>query len=446
MPNDVTSPSKRETLPPRLLPVLYFGCAHAALAVALAVTALDPRAIGGFFYHDRLIALVHLVTLGWISLSILGALYIVGPLALRMPMPARRIDYAIWALVVIGLIGMATHFWIEEYGGMAWSAGTAAAGFTLMALRMIGRLRAAPVAWPVKLHIGLAFANILGAATMGILLALDKIHPFLGGYVLTNVFAHAHLAVIGWASMIVVGIGYRLLPMMLPSAMPDGWSTALSAILLETGAIGLFVSLLRRSRWTPVFGGLVIAGFAAFAAHVVWMLRHPRPTPARRPRPDYGVWHVAAALVYLGLTCVTGMVLAIAPLADWTLRVAIAYGVFALLGFLAQMIVGVQARILPMFAWYHAFAATGFAGPVPPPDALPSRALQEAVFWLWLLGVPSVAGGFALDAVPFLAAGAWLLLAATVLSAVDALLILRPAWRRRPPASPTAGSPPQPAG
>jgi hypothetical protein len=35
-----------------------------------------PVLPGAFHYHPRLIALLHLVTLGWISGSILGALYI----------------------------------------------------------------------------------------------------------------------------------------------------------------------------------------------------------------------------------------------------------------------------------------------------------------------------------------------------------------------------------
>jgi hypothetical protein len=78
----------RTHLPPRLLPILYFGVAHVALALACLAVAVDPRGVSGFFYHSRMLAIVHLVTLGWISTSILGSLYIVGPIALRMSIPA----------------------------------------------------------------------------------------------------------------------------------------------------------------------------------------------------------------------------------------------------------------------------------------------------------------------------------------------------------------------
>ena len=87
----------------------------------------DPLAVAGFFYHSRMVAIVHLVTIGWIAMSILGNVYVVLPMAFGRPLPARKGDYAAYAFVVIGLIGMVAHFWLAEFSGMAWSAATAAA-------------------------------------------------------------------------------------------------------------------------------------------------------------------------------------------------------------------------------------------------------------------------------------------------------------------------------
>ena len=62
-----------EFLPARWIPLLYLGFAHISLATAFAVIAADPSGVTGFYYHPRLVAVVHMVTLGWISSSILGA-------------------------------------------------------------------------------------------------------------------------------------------------------------------------------------------------------------------------------------------------------------------------------------------------------------------------------------------------------------------------------------
>jgi hypothetical protein len=405
---------------PRGLPMIYLGSAHLALAVALLVTAIDPRAIAGFFYHHHLIALVHLVTLGWISLTIVALLDLAGPGRRDGTTPVRAIDYAIAALLIVGLIGMAGHFWIDEYGGMAWSAGVVAAGFVLLAIRWLPRLARASGAQPATAPMALALINILAAATMGILLGIDRVHPILSGYVLTNVFAHAHLAAIGWASLMVIGLADQLWPTARPTSALGRRSLNVSAILLEAGGAGLFVSLLKESRWTPLAGALVMAGFGVFLWRAIGMMRQ-RPAPAHAAQPDYGRLHAAAALIYLAIACVLGLTIAVSPMTDETLRLAAAYGVCGLLGFLAQMLLGLETSLVPR--------AIGRE---------PHLGLQEAVFWLWVLGVPAVAAGFAADAIPYLAGGAWLLFAATIASGADLLRMLTP--RSPLPSSPTADS------
>jgi hypothetical protein len=422
------SPTPRTQLPPRLLPVLYFTIAHVALAFAFGAVALDPRGVSGFFYHARMLGIVHLVTLGWITASILGSLYVAGPIALRMWIPASWLDYTAFALVLIGIVGMVAHFWLQEYGGMAWSAITVGAGIMAVGVRVAGRLRHASLPRAISAHIMLAFLNVLGAATLGVLIGFDKVYHFLPGFVLANVFAHAHLAALGWATMMVIGMAYRLLPMILPAAMPGGPRLWISAVLLQGGVSGLFATLLLRSPLAWIFALIIVAAFAAFAAQVVWMLSRPRPRPPGLRRPDPAVMHAGASFVSLGIASLLGVWLTIAETSSATLRVAMAYGVFGLVGFLAQMVVGMEGRLLPIFAWYWAYANSGYKGPVPSQHEMPWRAGQELVFVLWLFGVPALAGGLAFDAVPFVRAGAWCLLAATLLDAVNVARILQHAF------------------
>jgi hypothetical protein len=423
------APTPRTQLPPRLLPVFYFAAAHVALVLACAAVAIDPRGVSGFFYHSRMLGIVHLVTLGWITASILGSLYIVGPIALRVRFAATWIDYAAFALVVIGIVGMVAHFWLNESAGMAWSAATVGTGIMLAGATIVHRLSGSKLDRAVGTHIVFAFLNVLGAACMGVLIGFDKVYHFLPGFVLNNVFAHAHLAAIGWASMMVVGVAYRLLPMVLPSQMPKGSRLWISAILLQVGVSGLFITLLLRRPWSWFFALTVIAGFGAFLSQVLWMLRRPRPRPSGVRTPDPAVWHAAFAFASLALACALGLWLAIAEPSEATLRIAMAYGVLGLVGFLAQMVVGMEGRLLPLFAWYWAYANTGYKGPVTSPHDMPWRTGQELIFVLWLFGVPALAGGLAFDAVPFVRAAAWSLLAAALLDTLNVARILRHAFR-----------------
>jgi hypothetical protein len=145
--------------------------------------------------------------------------------------------------------------------------------------------------------------------------------------------------------------------------------------------------------------------------------------------PDPAVFHAAASFASLAVACALGVWLSLTAPSTLNLRVAMAYGVFGLVGFLAQMVVGMEGRLLPIFAWYWAYANSGYKGPVPAPQEMPWRNGQELVFVLWLFGVPALAGGLAFDAIPFVRAAAWCLFAATLLDAANVTRILRHAFR-----------------
>jgi hypothetical protein len=410
------------------LPVLYFSVSHVAFALAWLAVAIDPRGVAGFFYHARMLAIVHLITLGWITTSILGSLYLVGPIALRVRFPATRLDYTAFGLVTVGTIGMVAHFWLEEYDGMAWSGATVGSGILLVGWRVVRRVMTSTLPKAVSAHLVLAFLNVFGAATFGVLLGFDKVYHFLPGYVLTNVFAHAHLAAIGWASMMVVGVAYRLLPMVLPAQMPKGPRLWFTAVLLEVGLWGLTVTLLLRARFTWIFALVIVAGFAVFLFHVIWMARRPRPRPPGIRTPDPAVLHAAAAFASLVVASTVGTWLTLAEPSEWFLRIGMTYGVFGLVGFLAQLVVGMEGRLLPLFAWYWAYANTNFKGPVPSPHEMSSHGTRELVFVLWLFAIPSLAGGLAFHAIPFVRAAALSLLVATVLDTANMLRIIRHAF------------------
>ena len=425
-PVPATRDAARAFVPPTRLPLLYFGFAHLSLLAALAAIAVDPRGVSGFFYSPQMLAVVHLLTLGWITGSILGAIRVVGPLALRLPIPVTRGDYWAYAFVVIGTSGMVSHFWLETFNGMAWSAAMVLLGLAHAVVRITGRIRAVAIARPIALHLVLACLNLLLAGAAGVLIAIDKVTDIVPGNALSNVFAHAHLAAVGWASMMVVGVGYRLLPMVLPSAIPQGRALYASAVLLQTGLVGLVVTLATGWPGTGLFALCVAAGLAAFLSRVVWMTTHRRTPPAKLAHPDVGAMQAGHALLYLVLTTICGVILAASAPSPWTAQLMMLYGVLGLLGFLGQLVVAMEVRLLPLLAWYSAFTKRGFTRPDVSAHALPVRPVAALAFGGWVVGLPILAIGLALDRAPLVGAGAWVLLCAALLNTTHAIWILRP--------------------
>jgi hypothetical protein len=419
--------------PPRAegrLPRLYLTFAHLCLLAACAALALAPRSVAGFYYHPKMIAVVHLVTLGWISASILGSLYLISPMTLGIALPRRRLDgWAFW-LYVIGTLGMTTHFWLDEPRGMVWSAALVIAAFAWVTGRVGLGLSSARLPPELKLHFLLAFGNLALAAALGFAVGLDKFLPVLPGRSLTNVLAHAHLAALGWVLMLVMGAGYRLLPMLLPAAPPRGLALWLGGSLLEVGVLGLAWGLLAESRFLAPFGACALLALGIFIANIGWMLRHRRP-PARHLRhPDYAVRQIFAAVACLAAAAGLGGLLLLAPDAAWKPAVAMAYGTLGLLGFFGQMIAGVAARLLPIRAYLDAPTVAGCSRASPPPAALPSHTLERLVFWLWVPAVPVLAVALALDWIAGIRLAATSLGAGVLCGLVSHALIVRRAAGR----------------
>jgi hypothetical protein len=114
-----------------------------------------------------------------------------------------------------------------------------------------------------------------------------------------------------------------------------------------------------------------------------------------------------------------------APGVDASSPVAMAYGALALVGFLAQMVVAVQQRLLPLAAWLWAFADAEYQATPPSLHRAAGRVFPAVVFAGWTLGTPLFAAGLAFERLYVLRTGALLLLLGTLAHGVGLAITLR---------------------
>ena len=386
--------SRQSSTPSSALPLVYFAWAHVGLALAFIALVIDPALPGRYFLHPRMVAIVHLVTIAWISGSILGAFYVVAPLALGVPLPVGRADWLACAAFIAGSAGMVAHFWMGEYAVMAWSGGLVLSAVSWLASRAALGVRHATAPWPVLLHVLLAFANMMAAALFGIAIGLDRAYGLFSVPPMAAAVAHAHLAAIGWPMMMVVGLAYRLVPMFLPARMPTGRGLAVSAVLLELGIVVIVVTLVMDSGWLPAGAALIAAGLASFVRNMRAAVKHKLPRPPALPKRDWSTWQTHVAIGWLFVTAGLGIVLTL-PSPDARIGMAWVYGVAGLVGFMSQVVVGIQGRLVPMYAYYRAMAALGGKPPTIAANQLPDATFARPIFLLWTIGVPWLAWGLA---------------------------------------------------
>jgi hypothetical protein len=341
-----------------MLPLSYLTAAAIAFVLAAAgVPWLAPE-LAGHYYHPRLLALTHTVTLGWITLTILGASYQLIPVVLERPLWSERL--ARWQLVVavLGIVGMVGHFFLGEWRGLLWGAVMVAAALLAHVANVAASMRGL-ARWPFTARlIGLALAGLAATALVGSALGADRVWKFLPGGFYPNLHAHVHLALLGWVLPMVLGVAARVYPMFLLAREPGGWPGALQWWGLLLGVPAVVVGLAAESA-LAVAGALAVA--AAVAGHLAWVVDMLRTR--RRPALDWGLRFAVTGTAFIVPAGALGLLLALG-LAGGP-RAALAYGVLALGGWASLTIVGMMLKIVPFLVWYRVYAPHAGRAPVP---------------------------------------------------------------------------------
>lgn len=404
----------------------YLAFGTLCFALALAGFARYAQDFTGFYYHPRILALTHLVTLGWITSNILGSLYLVAPIALRFTLRSGWADHVMFALYAIGVSGMVSHFWIGHDAGMAWSAGCVYIAVLFLGIKMLLVLRKSGSPGYVVFHIAASVTNLFVAAGWGLTIAINKTQGFLPTAPSANVLAHAHLAAIGWASMLVFGVAYRLLSMFVPGEPVKGYWPWISGACMETGVIVLFFTLLKQSSWSFAAAILICIGIGMFLVLAAGIFTRRKPAPPPEPRkPDFAILQAVFSFLCLAFAAVIGIFLTRLPATQSTLQLALAYGILALVGFLSQMIVAMKPRILSILAWYYDFRNHDYQPAIPRVLDRTVRIFQGFTFFLWLAGMPLIAAGILLSNRVVIVLGAVSLFCALFISTTHEITILK---------------------
>lgn len=327
-----------------LLPPCFFAPAVLAFATALVAARILLGELQFFFYQPRILALTHTLTLGWVSLTIQGVLYRYVPGLTKQAVPHPRLAVVQWVTFVVGAAGLVAGFWAHHWQPTLAAAALLVVSSFLLCVEMWPMLLRAPRRGVAEVGLFLSTAFLVLAATLGTLLVVDKLRPFLHGSVLTNLGAHAHLAALGWVGITIAALSFRFLPaFLLPTV--DLTATARRLVIALAAAVSvLTVALLARS---DVAQGAAAALAALVVTYAVLVLRL---VASRRMPMDWTAWHAVAGAGWVVFCGLCGVALASHGADDQVgARLAAAYGVAGIVGWMSNLIVGVSHKLFPGF-------------------------------------------------------------------------------------------------
>lgn len=337
--------------PPLAVPLRFFLTAP-LFAIAAAALLLYH---GPIVMHSRwlpsTLAATHLLTLGFLSMAMVGALLqilqvVAGVTIPRLRATASVVHVSLGAGTPLLAAGfMLGHAWLFQLAMIGLGTGFAWL-LIAIAIGMRGCMHASASFFAMRLSLaGLAVTVTLGLAAAsafgwGIAVPME---------LLTNL--HAGWGMLAWIGLLVVGVAYQVVPMFqVTEAYPKRTTRYLASILVGALVLwsisygfGLGGALLPR-----ILLGVAAAGFAWFGLVTIALIY-------RRKRPQ---WEATTWFWYLSLSSLLAAI-ALWALAQWYPALAnasaypLALGILILVGFAYSLVNGMLYKIVPFLIWYH---------------------------------------------------------------------------------------------
>jgi hypothetical protein len=364
------------------------------------------------------IAVTHLVVLGWICSIVMGAVPARAGCT-RNPLYSERLAKVQFLFHLAGWTGMVWMFWKWNMTQVGHFGSALAFGVLLFLYNLFRTLLRVPRWSVVATGVASSLAWLGFTALLGLLIVAGKCsYDFEGNDAPSGLMAaalnglrsagglvtrfdqiammhtHAHAGVVGVFLLLIVGVSYRLVPMFTLSEIQHSRRAAASVWTLNAGLLLCLLTIPLRTPWKLAGTALLLVGFTLYALELCAIVR------ARKRRSlDWGVRSFLTALCLLPLLGALACVLSwpILPLNAFTGQLENIYGFLGLVGVVSLAIMGMLYKIVPFLVWYRAYSRHIGLARIPALADLYSKPVQIAGYWMYLGGLAATASGMVLQ-------------------------------------------------
>lgn len=336
------------------LPGEHFAAALLFLgAGSVGLVWIAPELAAGLYLSPHVAGVTHCFTLGWLTMTIFGALYQLLPVALGVSIRSERLGHvSFWSFapgVALFASGVATESLALRHVGIV----LVAIGIVCLVINVALSLRRIPVRDVIWAAVAISLTFLSLTLVLGVVLVHNLHTGFLGDWRVRVLATHLHVALIGWVLMMIVGISHRLLPMFLLAHGTDTRWTHRALTLLAAGVVSLAIGIPADREFLHVmlsWSGLILieGGVVCFLIQATWFY-----VARKRPRLDAGLRHAAVALAFLTVSAALAPVVMASGVGHQ--RLDTAYVVLGLLGGLVIYAVGQFYKVVPFLAWMSRF-------------------------------------------------------------------------------------------
>ncbi|MBP6687902.1 MAG: cytochrome C oxidase subunit I, partial [Lacibacter sp.] len=182
---------------------LFAGLFFFALTIMLLFT-IDS--FSGHYFQPKVLAITHAAALGWGTMIIFGALYQLLPVILETALYSTKLSWFSFGFFVPGIILLVYCFWIFDPGlNMQMASLLVLTGVMCFNANVFFTLRHKKQESIFQEFIVTACLWLTLTVLVGALMVFNFRYPFLQKDHLYYLRLHAHMGIVGWFLMLIIG-------------------------------------------------------------------------------------------------------------------------------------------------------------------------------------------------------------------------------------------------
>jgi hypothetical protein len=335
-----------DSMPPFGVPYRFFVSAPwFVVAVGLLLLFAPPESLQSR-WSALLVAATHGITLGFMLMVMIGALFQVLPVVTGVALPrAEHLAVLIHRLLLVGVVALLFGVLTRQHLAMAAGAISLSLGLSVFLAALLLRLpkmRNTSTAWSIRL----AALSLLVTIGFGAAFVLSTLDPswFPGFRNWTDV--HLLWGILGWTLLLVMGVSFQIIPMFYVTTDYPRWLRRFlpALIFIQLVAFSLFRAA---GQDQPMLKFSLAGCVALFALHTLVIVAR-----RRRKSPDVTLWFWTRAMNSLLASCV--LIIGREVWAgQFSSTADLLLGCVLLVGFALTLITGMLLKIVPFLVWLN---------------------------------------------------------------------------------------------
>ena len=362
---------------------------YASLGLLLGTTLLlfSTKDLFVHYFNPHILALTHSMALAWGTMLIFGASHQLLPVLVEGKLNSDKLAYLTFGLMAIGIPFLIYGFYVFNVGAPL------KIGATMINLGVLCYLlNVISTAFKnnqKNIHAWFAITATIWLLTttfLGLLLVFNFQTPLLTNNSVYYLAVHAHLGIIGWFLLMVIGLGSRLIPMFLISKYTNNKILWLIFALLNIALIS-FLGFYLSGAPTYLYNIPIVMGVVA----IILFGRHCYKAYKIRIRKNVDQ-QVTTSLIAVMLMLLPFIILIVTigaiPKA-YTNRMVMLYGFTIFFGWITAIILGMTFKTMPFIIWNKVYHSKAHKGRTPAPKEIFNNKVYKIMQFCYL-------GGFAI--------------------------------------------------